>query len=69
MPKVTVSIGERQIQVELDERTTRQVLEALSNYRNNNLIDPQTRQPYAGKAKSDEQISELGKALLGKGPK
>jgi hypothetical protein len=32
MPKVTVSIGERQIEVELDDKTTGQVVDALGDY-------------------------------------
>lgn len=66
MPKVIISQGERQIEVELDERTTGQVVGALRKHVNNNLIDPKTRTTYPGEVEVEKQIVALGKALLGK---
>lgn len=64
MPKVTISKGERQIEVELDERTTEHVVEALRAHTVKNLIDPKTRTVYVGEVELEKQIADLGKALL-----
>lgn len=69
MPRITISHGEKVIEVELDEKTTGQVVEALRRHINVNLIDPETRTAYPGEVDAEKQITTLGKALLGKDAK
>ena len=66
MPKVAIKQGERVIEVDLDERTTKQVVEALQSHTEKNLTDPHNNTIYPGETSVAEQIKKLREALLDK---
>jgi len=63
-PKITISQGERQTEVELSDGEIHHVLKALEDYSVNRLIDPKTRQPYETEAPTDEKLRDLRKAII-----
>jgi hypothetical protein len=64
MPKVTISQGERQIEVDLNDDELHHVLQSLEEHSVNKLMNHETRRPYQGTESVDAKLRELRRALV-----
>jgi len=63
LPKITISQGERQIEVNLSDRELHHVLDSLNYYSANKLINPRTGEPYESQVTAEAKLTELGESI------
>lgn len=68
-PKITISKGERVVEIVLTDEQAQLAAEFLNRGRTDVLVDPKTRRPYPASGETAEKIFTLGKELHNAGRK